>query len=276
MSIKYEDLISSMERFGSTKRDICIHGLGITPEQVQENVVIAPWWEPSGMPGLGAAEYLSESDFASIKVWNIKSDTCEMTYIKTGIGAPVLMDVLLSLGVTPCRRIIFIGSVGSLNSDISIGDIVIPDYSVCGDGASRYIASNSLEGCDVFGEKVYPNLSLSEKVKEITGHVCTRNGVKWHNGITFSIDTIVAQFLHIDKIINSGCNTIEMETAAAFRAASLIEIPIAALFSVSDNTVTNKSLISGRTPEENEYRKRVRREIFPEIILSTFAGRLNP
>lgn len=104
-----------------------------------------------------------------------------------------------------------------MSSDISIGDIVIPDYSVCGDGASRYIASHSLESCDVFGEKVYPNLSLSDKVKEITDHVCTQNGVKWHNGITFSIDTIFAQFLHIDKIISSGCNTIEMETAAAFR-----------------------------------------------------------
>jgi len=40
--------------------------------------------------------------------------------------------------------------------------------------------------------------------------------------------------------------------------------------SVSDNTVTNKSLVSGRTPEEMEYRKFVRREVFPEIIRTLF------
>ena len=72
-----------------------------------------------------------------------------MTYIKTGIGAPVLMDALLTLGVTACQRIIFIGSVGSLDDNIGIGDIVIPEYSVCGDGASRYISHDSLGDGDI-------------------------------------------------------------------------------------------------------------------------------
>ena len=89
-------------------------------------------------------------------------------------------------------------------------------------------------------------------------------------GRTFSIDTIFAQFAHIESILNMNCNVIEMETAAAFRAAKLMEIPITAIFSVSDNTMTNKSLVSGRTEEEMEYRKFVRREIFPKIILSLF------
>ncbi len=61
--MKYEDLISGMERFGSTKEDICIHGLGISAEKVQENVIIAPWWEPSVFPSLGTPEYLSASFF---------------------------------------------------------------------------------------------------------------------------------------------------------------------------------------------------------------------
>jgi hypothetical protein len=79
----YQDLISGMEKFGSTKRDICIHGIGISPEKVHENVIIAPWWEPSHISSIGTAEYLSTSDFSSIKVWDITSDTTKMTYIKT-------------------------------------------------------------------------------------------------------------------------------------------------------------------------------------------------
>lgn len=266
----YENLIYGMKRFGSTENDICVNGIGITPEHVHENVIIAPWWEPSTFPNFRILEYLSESEFSEIKVWNIKINGIEITYIKTGIGAPVLMDALLSLGVTPCRKIIFIGSVGSLDSNIGIGDIVIPKYSICGDGASRYISSDFLADSDVFGKKIYPNENLFENAKNITARICKENNVKWHIGKTFSIDTIFAQFAHLDEILNMGCNVIEMETAAAFKAAAIMNIPIVALFSVSDNTITNKSLISGRTQQDMEYRRYVRRELFPKIIWDIF------
>lgn len=268
--MKYQELISGMERFGSTKRDICIHGLGISPENVHENVIIAPWWEPPTLPSLGSTEFLSASEFSAIKIWNITINTIKMTYIKTGIGAPVLMDALLTLGVTKCKKIVFIGSVGALSNKISIGDIVIPEFSICGDGANRYISSDSLVKGDTFGEKTYPDIMLFNKTKAVTERICKESDVKWHIGQTFSIDTIFAQFVHIDEILSMGCNVIEMETAAAFRAANLAGIPMTALFSVSDNTVTNKSLVSGRTQEEMEYRKYVRRELFPKIIIDIF------
>ena len=41
--------------------------------------------------------------------------------------------------------------------------------------------------------------------------------------------------------------------------------------SVSDNTVTKKSLVSGRTKEEMDYRRYVRKELFPQIIFDIFA-----
>ncbi|HBL85102.1 MAG: hypothetical protein A2Y17_11525 [Clostridiales bacterium GWF2_38_85] len=268
--MNYEQLIRGMKRYGSTDKDICVHGIGVLPDQVHENVVIAPWWEPSTIPDLGKAEYLSESDFSAIKVWNVTCNTTKITFIKTGIGAPVLMDALLSLGVTQCKRIIFIGSVGSLDENIGIGDIVIPEYSICGDGASRYIESDSLEKSDIFGEKVFPNYRLLTALQNNVEELCNRNSVKWHIGKTFSIDTIFAQYAHIDEIINMGCNVIEMETAAAFRAAKIANMPMAAIFSVSDNTIINKSLVSGRTEQEMKYRKFVRRELFPKIILKTF------
>ncbi len=267
--MNYATIINGMKRFGSTEKDICVHGIGIPPEQVHENVILAPWWEPSSLPDLGKAEYLSESDFSAVKVWNIVADKAKITYIKTGIGAPVLMDAMLSLGVTKCQKVIFIGSAGSLDEKIGIGDIVIPEFSICGDGASRYIATDNLKN-DYWGEKVYPDFELLSTIKSITGSVCEQNNVKWHLGRNFSIDTIVAQFAHIDTILNMNCNVIEMETAAAFRAAKIANISIAAIFSVSDNTITKKSLISGRTDQEMNYRRFVRRNLFPKIILKTF------
>jgi len=46
-------------------------------------------------------------------------------------------------------------------------------------------------------------------------------------GRNYSIDTVIAQFAHIDTILNMKCNVIEMETAAAFRAANISNISIA-------------------------------------------------
>jgi purine-nucleoside phosphorylase len=266
----YQDLINGMMRYGSTMEDICMHAIGVGNDKIRENVILAPWWEPAVMPSLGEAEYISASDFASIKAWNIKTGKQNITYIKTGIGAPVLMDVVLALGVTSCRKIIFIGSVGALDSNIDIGDIVLPEYSVCGDGASRYIVNDLLKSGDIFGQKAYPDMEAFASIQQITDDVCRTNNVKWHIGRNFSIDTIFAQFYHLDEIMEMGCNVIEMETAAAFRAAQIADIKMSALFSVSDNTIKNKSLISGRTQEEIEYRKYVRREIFPQIILKFF------
>lgn len=265
----YEKLLLAMKRFGSTEQDICLHGLTVAIESINENVVIAPWWEPAVLSKLGDAELISHSNSGNIKVWNIKGDNNDITFIKTGIGAPCLLEGLLPLGVTSCRRVIFIGSVGSLDSNIGIGDIVLPEYSICGDGASRYIASDDLSR-DVIGEKIYPDRFLFDKAITESARICNDNNVKWHIGRNYSIDTIFAQFAHIDMILKMGCNVVEMETAAAFRAAKLMNIPLVALFSVSDNTVVNKSLVSGRTAEEMEYRKLVRRELFPQIILSIF------
>lgn len=266
----YEKLIDGMKRYGADEKDICRNGIGIGPEPVQENVILAPWWEPETLPGLGDAELLSESKHSPEKVWNVQNNGKSLTYIKTGIGAPVLMDALLALGVTRCKKVLFVGSVGALDEKMDIGDIVIPEYSICGDGASRYIASDMLRGNDMFGETSYPDAALTQMVLKHTAELCTQHQARFHVGRNFSVDTIFAQFIHLDEIMEMGCNTIEMETAAAFRAAKIAGLSLAAIFSVSDNTMKRKSLVSGRSEQDHAYRWKVRRELFPEILLRTF------
>lgn len=259
-------LIKSMEKFGASGDDILHQFLKIEKDEIKENVIIAPWWEP-GIFNLfkDSCEKLNNSDF--IKAWDVKADSKRFTYIKTGIGAPVLADVVLSLGLTHCKKIIFIGSAGGLEKKMNIGDLVVSEYSVCGDGFSRYLVDGKLKNSDLFGEKAYPDPELSEKLKDVTKRICLENKIGFHTGRVFSTDTIFAQFMRIDEIIELGCNAVEMETAAAFRAAVIAGISIAALLSVSDNVVNMKSLLSGRTKEEKDYRKEVRKTIFPKILL---------
>ena len=65
----YATIINGMKRFGSTEKEICLHGIGVPPEEIHQNVVLAPWWEPSTLPDLGKAEFLNESDYSAVKVW---------------------------------------------------------------------------------------------------------------------------------------------------------------------------------------------------------------
>ena len=64
----YQTLLDGMRRYGSTERDICLHGLRVPPEAVRESVIVAPWWEPGVMPDLGGAEPLTDAS-GDVKVW---------------------------------------------------------------------------------------------------------------------------------------------------------------------------------------------------------------
>ena len=263
----YNKLLQSLEDFGETAQGLVKRRLRVEIGAIQENVIMSPSWEPTDMPCFEAAELISPLEASDVKVWDIRSRKLALTYIKTGITSPHFLERLLSLGVTNCKRIIFIGSAGSLDAHIHIGDILIPGYSVCGDGASRYIASDNLRH-DVFGEKTYPDARLAERLIHETTRICSERNASWHMGKTFSTDSVLTEFLHKDTVLDLRCNSIEMETAVAFRAAKFMGIPLAALLVVSDNIITRKSLFHGRTAEDMACFKLVKNEMMPRIVLA--------
>lgn len=264
--MEYNTLISGALRYGATEKELCAQTLGVPPDEICPRVILAPWWEPDLFPTLGRA-IPRTSPSAEIKIWRLETDCGEMTYIKTGIGAPVLMDTVLALGLTACERAVMIGSVGALDQAFQIGDLVVPQVSLCGDGASRYLSDSPLRENDSFAAQAVPDPGENGHLEQIVEQISQKYGVSWHKGRIFSIDTIFAQFAHLEELLELGCNGVEMETAAAFRAAQLAGIPMTALLSVSDNTLNRKSLICGRTESDELHRRRVRREIVPEILL---------
>ncbi len=254
--MEYKDLLNSHLKYGTTEKDI-ISDKGF--EHILENVVIAPWWRHNMFDSINyRVEKIND------QLYNFYSDDLSFSYIEIrNIGAPAIMDYVMALGVTKCKNLVFVGSTGSLDENIKIGDIVIPEYSICGDGASRYLNPN-LE--DEFLKKEYPSKEMTNKLLSLLDN----KKIKYHRVPNFSVDNIFAQFMHIDKILELGSKTIEMETANVFKCCKVMNMNVVAIFCVSDNTVLNKSLYSGRTDEENEYRHKVRYEIFPNLIVELF------
>ena len=58
-----------------------------------------------------------------------------------------------------------------------------------------------------------------------------------------------------------------METAAVFKAARLVGIQAAALFSVSDVPIRNQTLYGGRPETEKEQRKEIRQKVLAKALL---------
>jgi len=263
----FDHILNGNKKYGTCPEDIVRAFYNCEPEVIQSDVILAPAWKPDLFDAY--TDNIEPIFTGFHNDWNLSINGKKLTYIQTGIGAPVLMEAVLALGCTPCKRIIFIGSVGGLSPNFNIGDIVIPEYSVSGDGACRYLTDRKPGENDCFGKKYYPDKELFDNAVSKTKNISKANNVNWHIGKNFSIDTIIAQFAHLDEIIAMGCDCIEMESAAFFKASEICGIKACAIYSVSDNTLQKKSLLSGRTENEIEYRKTVRKNVLTKIVLES-------
>lgn len=255
--MNYDMFLKAHKKYGTTKEDIINKN---SYDLISENVVIAPWWKADMFENKEGVTITELTD----KLYHVENGKMNFTFIKLRrMGAPMMLEECLSLGVSKCKNLIFIGSVGSLDKNIKIGDLVIPTYSICGDGACRYLNDN-LE--DEFGKKQIPTPKITDRLIKITKEECKKANIEFHNVPNFSSDTMFAQFPYIDDIKSRGCQTIEMETAVLFKCAEITKINATALFCVSDNTVMDKSLFSGRSYEENAHRYDVRFNVMPRIL----------
>ena len=233
------------------------------PDAIQPDVILMPWWQPDVFgpwvdgittitPGI-----LYEGTFKG-KLFSI---------VRSGIGAPQAGDTTLALGCTPCKRIFFAGSVGGLRPDVRIGDLMMPAFSYSGDGFCRYLQPGFPTG-DCFLERIAPDEVLSLALSRAATPLAAEAGTTIHSGPVFCIDSILAQFGRLDYLVTElGCIGIEMETAAVFKAARLVGIQAAALFSVSDVPVRRQTLYAGRSREEKEHRKETRSRILAKALL---------
>jgi len=273
MAYDYQVLLEGMRSYGSTDDEICVHGLGMHIEQVRPTVVLAPCWLPSEMPTLGEATLLCQQTGAmEAHSWDVATSAGPITFVKTNVGSPVLLEALLCLGVVPqVERVLLLGSCGSLDDDYDIGDVVVAREAVCGDGASAYLDDGMLQRASRIGSISSANAALYAGLLQSAQRVCADEALICREGRTFSSDSIFCQFHHMDEMRRMDCNVIEMEAAACFRGAAMMELPAAALFVVSDSSAAHKSLISGRHEQEIALYDHVRHEIVPRIILDWLA-----
>ena len=270
--MEYKTLLKYHSLYSTTKEDI-IKREGF--ENILKDVVISPWWSHDFFEPLA-----DKIEKIGSKVYNIYGKNFEFSFIEMkNVGAPAILDEVLSLGLTKCKNLVFIGSAGAIDPNIKIGEIAIPEFSFCGVGTCRYLNEN-LE--DDFEKKDFPSAKLNKKIinilqkEQIKYHtkiinILQKEQIKYHTVKNYSVDAVFAQFPHIEHFISLGAQTLEMESSTVFRCASLAGINASAIFAISDNTIAKKSLYSGRTAEDKARRQKTKSETIPQIVVKLFS-----
>ena len=129
------------------------------------------------------------------------------------------------------KKIIRVGSAGSIHPDLNIGDLAIA-MGACTD--SNYAAQYEMPG--TFAPIADFDL-LRGAVDE-----CERRGFHYRVGNVMSADVFYSENAHNDKWINMGVLAVEMEIAALYMNAARSGNHALGICTISDNIITGEAL----------------------------------
>ncbi len=141
-----------------------------------------------------------------------------------GMGSPIaaaLLEELIALGV---KKFISIGTAGTLQKDIDIGELVVCERAIRDEGTSYHYLKPS--------KYAYASKSMTKKI------IDSLNKFKknYYIGASWTIDApykeTVAEARHYQK---EGVMTVEMEASALFSVAQFRNVEIGAIFTISDS-----------------------------------------
>lgn len=263
----FQRLVESHKQYGASIQDWPKHEFQTT--QIQPYVIIAPRYSPKIFaPYVKSVTQVANGRFPVFEIETNQGQ--KISFIRVGVGACNTIDAILALAGTSCKKVIFIGAVGSLSKDADIGDIIVPSKSVCGVGADLYLTTGSFLKNSVIGKSYASDSESSAKLTRLAQRLSTEDGVQVVDKKVCSIDSIIGEYPQIPEMKKIGCDAVEMETATLFHAAKVVNIKATALLYVTDCTLEGQSLYYGRTEESEKRKLKTKKEIIPQVVIEFF------
>lgn len=152
----------------------------------------------------------------------------EVLVANSGMYAPdtaIVMELLLCAGV---KNFIRLGSCGALSSKIKVGDIVLAESAIRGDGTSSYyVEDDIIPHADKFMLKKFIDL-FDEK--------------RTHLGPVWTTDALFRETPEIiDPVIEKGAIAVDMVSSVVLTLASVKDANAVSLLAVSDLVITGES-----------------------------------
>ena len=256
-------MIEIMDKFHQYNSDNMAYlAFGLDQKEHYDALVVAPSFSPYKLKMDRYCRVTTLKEGAYLAGYLVEKDGLKLAWIKTASSDSNLIDHVAVCAELTFDKMIFIGAVGALKPEFALGDLCTPSYSIAGGFAHTYL-KDSIKDFVPF-ERVEPDM---EFVDRIVG-IAEESGFELKKASVFCTPSIAAEYYHLEEIKEFDTDLIEMETAALYFMADLLEIPTVALLVVSDNSATGAALV-GRTEEEQEKYDYGRNEVLPEMILRT-------
>jgi len=166
-------------------------------------------------------------NFARIYDINLGND--RFSVAGPAMGAPIaviLMERLIALGA---KSVICIGSCGSLQEDIRIGNYIIPTEAIIEEGTSQHYPLNG------------PISQASENISDYLKNRCTSNKLNFNMGKVWTTDALFRETTKkITTYKNQNVLGVEMEMSALFTVGRFRGVNVGGLLVVSDELFTLK------------------------------------
>lgn len=264
MKSRMRELLATMQRYNSA--DMCREVFGLDRSAVYDALVVAPGWKPTRIIRDPSFHVTALAEHAYISGYLVERDGLRIAWIQCASGACNLIDHLTICAELRFKKLIFVGAVGSLVPEFSLGDLCTPVCSIDGSFACAYL-NKTLTEWQPFARVTPPERRLIDKAAELAA----QHGWGLREATVFCTDSISMEYAHLDEIRGMGAQLIEMETAAFYRLAALLEVPAAALLVVSDNSANGEPLV-GRSEEQDARYHGARSVIIPELIVALAAA----
>jgi uridine phosphorylase len=141
-----------------------------------------------------------------------------------GIGAPAAVSVLEALAMAGVRRFMSIGTSGTLQKDIKVGDLIVCDRAIRDEGTSHHYLPHAKYA------------HASEKMTAAIIAALKRRRRKYVVGTSWTVDApfreTVKEARHYQK---EGVATVEMEASALFAVAEYRGLEMGAILTISDS-----------------------------------------
>jgi len=145
------------------------------------------------------------------------------------LGAPQAVLVIEKLIALGSRTIVVFGWCGSLQSDVRIGDWLLPSSAHSEEGTSSHYPLDSAE--------FTPDGELFNRLQD---H-CLSNGYSIRSGPIWTTDAPFRETAHkVNTYGKEGFLAVEMEMSALFRVAAYRKVRLVGLLAVSDELFTLK------------------------------------
>lgn len=171
--------------------------------------------------------------------------------VVAGVGPSTIGDAVYALH-RPGAACLYSGTCGGLAEGLGIGDDIVAQRAVCGDGYSLHLGHTPFS--TVAGD--------AAAVASLRDHLAERVG-RVESGLTFTTSSVVREAdPDFWRRVDEDCLAIEMGAAAFYAAARATGKRAAALFWVTDLPLRGKSFFD---PSSAEY-DRIRQERYDRTV----------